>query len=95
MNTQEAYQQKFEAKLKEADAEISRLSAKAEGATADRKLELEKQVNELRSKRDSIGSKLSELKDKSGDAAGDVQSGLESAWDEFTNSLSSARDRLN
>lgn len=94
MNTQEAYKQKFEAKLKEADAEISRMKARAEGAQADTKLKIEEQLNALRNKRESFKSKLEDVQEKGTDAATEIVSGLEKAWDDLSTSLSSAKQKL-
>lgn len=95
MSTQEAVQQKFEAKLKEADAQIDKLAAQAENAQADTRLQYEEQVKALRSKRDEIGQRISKLNQSGADAAREVQSGVENAWNEFATSLKSAQSKFN
>ena len=95
MSTQEAYQQKFEAKLKEADAQIDKLAAQAEGAQADAKLQYQEQVKSLREKRDEIGRQISALNKSGAEAAKDLQSGVENAWNELATSLKSAQSKFN
>ncbi len=94
MTTQEAYQQKFEAKLKEADAQIDKLAAQAESAQADAKLQYKEQVKALRAKRDEIGQSVMKMNQKSADATKEIMSGVENAWSEFATSLQSAQAKF-
>ena len=62
MSERDAYEQKIKAKLKEWDAQIDKLQARAEGAGADAKLDYERQLKELKAARDAAGDKLRELR---------------------------------
>ncbi len=69
----EAYQQKLQAKLDEWSAEIDKLKAKADGASADAKIELDKQLAKLRPLQEAAAQKLAELKKAGDDAWQDIQ----------------------
>lgn len=94
MTNQEAYKQKFESKLKEADAQIDQLVAKAQSAEAEAKIKFDEQISMLKSKRNDIEKRFSDFKSKSSDAMDDVSSGLDRAWDELTSSIKSAKQHL-
>lgn len=94
MNTQEAYSQKFEAHLKEADAALDKLAAQAENAQADAKLGFKEQVKALRAKRDEFGREVSKINKANAAAIKDIQSGVERAWNELSESLKSAQAKF-
>lgn len=83
MNTKKAYQEKFDAQLREWSAKIDELKAKADQAKAEAKIEYYEQIEELRSKQMAAQTKLQELS-KSG----------EQAWEEFKPGLEHARKEL-
>ncbi|WP_237067451.1 hypothetical protein [Microbulbifer guangxiensis] len=89
-----AYEQKARAKLKEWNAEIDKLSAKAEQAGADMRIKYRDEIDKLQSKRDSMNKKLEQLHGKSGDAWDELKDGLEDAWSDMKRSIERARDRL-
>ncbi|KUJ81561.1 coiled coil domain-containing protein [Microbulbifer flavimaris] len=89
-----AYEQKARAKLKEWNAEIDKLSARAEQASADTKMKYRDEIDKLQSKRESMKRKLEQLHGKSGDAWDEFRDGLEDAWTDMKRSIERARDRL-
>jgi len=90
MKNREIYVKKAEAQLDEWDAEIKKLKARADKASANAKLEYKKQIDTLKRKQEKAGDKLSELKAASDDAWEDLKKGLESATDALGSSLKSA-----
>ena len=62
MNKKEAYQEKFDAQLREWSAKIDELKAKADQAKAEAKIEYYEQIEELRSKQAAAQTKLQELR---------------------------------
>lgn len=89
MSMKEAYEQKLQAQLDEWSADIDKLKAKVDGADADLQLEYYKQIEKLRSMKDTAEDKLIELKGASDDAWEDLKAGIGSAWDSLGNSLNS------
>ncbi|PTN13238.1 coiled coil domain-containing protein [Nitrosomonas aestuarii] len=94
MTDKEAYLQKMQAKLDEWDADINALKAKMSGASADAKIELNKQVESLESERNEMKQKYEELKSASGDAWKDMRDGMEAAWSRVADSFKKASDRF-
>ncbi|MBI4417385.1 MAG: hypothetical protein HY563_01320 [Ignavibacteriales bacterium] len=72
------------------DAEIQKLSAKAEKARVDLKADIEEQVNVLKQQRDSARKKLDDLRSRSGEAWEEVREGADSAWRELRTSIDRA-----
>ena len=68
MGLKEAYLAKREAELKEWDAQIVQLEAKAEQAQAQVKIHYYEQLESLRTKQTAVRDKLHELKQSSGAA---------------------------
>jgi hypothetical protein len=62
MGLKEAYQEKIEAQLKEWSAKISELKAKADKATADAKVKMYQEIDDLKAKREAAQQKLDDLK---------------------------------
>jgi len=83
MGLKEAYQEKVEAQLREWTAKINELKAKADGAKADAKVEMYKQIEVLRAKEEVAQAKFQELK----------QVGA-AKWEEIRTSLDKAMDDL-
>lgn len=94
MTDKQTYEKKLEAKLHEWQADIDKLKAKAEGASADAQASYKEELSDLRSKRDAVHSKLNEVKDASGDAWSDVKSGADAAWDSMSSAMKSAWSRF-
>lgn len=94
MQEKDLYRQKFEAKLKEVIAQIDLLEAKADQVKAESKIELQQQIQSLRQQRDTLGQKLDQLKQSSGDAWKDLKAGLESATEDLKGALGKAMERF-
>ena len=77
-----AYEEKLDAQLKEWNAQISLLKAKAENAKADAKIDYYKSIEALEHKRDEAMTKLQELKTAGDEAWEAVKTGVEKTWAE-------------
>ncbi|HEX9883036.1 MAG TPA: hypothetical protein VGA79_03635 [Desulfobaccales bacterium] len=62
MGLKEAYQEKLEAQLKEWSAKLNELKAKADKATADAKIKMYREIDNLKAKKDVAQQKLDEIK---------------------------------
>jgi uncharacterized coiled-coil DUF342 family protein len=94
MDSRDVYQEKMDAQLRQWDAQIAELRAKADKAKAQAKIEYLERVEEIRSKRDTAARKLEELKKTSDDAWADVKNGLEKAWKDLGSAIDSAFSRF-
>ncbi|TWI68543.1 hypothetical protein LZ24_02516 [Desulfobotulus alkaliphilus] len=94
MSMKKEYEQKLQAQLDEWGIRIDKLKAKADIKKADAQLEYHKQIEELRSQRESASNKLAELKSASGDAWEDLKAGIDSSWDSLGNAVKSAVSRF-
>ena len=63
-----AYEEKFDAQLKEWSAQIALLKAKADTARAEAKIEYYKTIETLQGKQDAARTKLQELRNTGDDA---------------------------
>ena len=86
----EAYLANREAELKEWDAKILQLEAKAEQAQAQVKIHYYEQLESLRAKQVTVREKLHELKQSSGAAWESVKIGLENSWNDLKGGLTNA-----
>lgn len=94
MSKKEAYEQKFNARLAEWEAEIDKLKAKVSGASADARIKYHAEIESLESERDSMRKRLEEFRNTSGEAWEDVKDGLERAGDSLSASIKSAFSRF-
>ena len=95
MNTgKDAISDKFKSKLDQADARIDLLKAKADEADAKTRIRLHEEIEDLKSRRDSLRKKLEGLRDSSGDAWRDLQAGAEAGWRSLSNALERAASRF-
>jgi uncharacterized coiled-coil DUF342 family protein len=94
MDSREAYQEKMDAQIRQWDAQIAKLRARADEAKAQAKIEYLEQIEEIRNKRESAGRKLDELKKASDSAWVDVKNGLEKAWKDLGSAIDSASSRF-
>jgi len=90
MSTKEAYIEKLQAQLNEWSAKTEVLKARAKGAAADVKIEYNKKIEELESKKEEADEKLEELKDAGEDAWESLKGGAQSAWDSLGDAVDSA-----
>ena len=89
-----AYEEKFDAQLKEWNAQIVLLKAKAENAKADAKIDYYKTIEALEQKQDKAKTKLQELKTAGDEAWEDVKAGAENAWTEFKTAYHDAASKF-
>jgi nucleotide-binding universal stress UspA family protein len=89
-----AYVEKVEGQLKEWGAEIDILKAKAEKAKAEAKITYLKQIEELRSKQESVKQKVHQLKESGDEAWEDVKKGVDNAFADLKKALKRAASRF-
>ena len=89
-----AYVEKMEAQLKEWGTEIDILKAKAEKSKAEAKVAYLKQIEELRSKQESVKQKVHELKGSGDEAWEDFRKGVEDALADMKKALKRAASRF-
>ena len=80
MNNRELYRQKYQAQLDEWLAEVAKLKAKAAGARADARIELNRHVKELDQRMHEAGARLEELATASEEGWDSVSKNVESTW---------------
>jgi len=90
----EEYIDKLAAQLKEWSAKVDELESKANAAKADMKTEYEKQIKQMKDKRDTAMQKLQELKGASTEAWDTLRAGSEVAWTELKNAVTAAKDKF-
>lgn len=86
MDEKQAYQQKLDAKLDEWKAEIDKLRAKADGASADAKLQYDSQIEDLKKRRDEMEQQLEKLRN--------ANAGADKAWDTMSDAMKDAWRRF-
>lgn len=89
-----AYEEKFDAQLKEWSAEIALLNAKADTAKAEVKVEYYKTIETLQGKQETAKMKFQELMAAGDDAWEDLATGAENAWTEVKTAFISAGSRF-
>ncbi|MBY5986760.1 hypothetical protein [Roseovarius atlanticus] len=94
MTDKDAYTKKLEAQMKEWQANIDKLRAQAEKAQADSQIEYERQLKDLRSRRDELHEKLSELQKNQSAAWNDIKAGADKAWDDMSKAMQDAWKRF-
>ncbi len=94
MQKREEYIDKLAAQLKEWSVKIDELEARARSARADMETEYEKQIGQLKEKRDEATKKFQELKGSSAEAWDTLKSGAESAWAEMKNAITTAKEKF-
>ena len=87
MATKEAYEKKLEAQLKEWDAKLDVLTAKAQKAAADARIGYENELKSLKVKRAAASKTLAELRMRSEHAWENMKEGAENVWDEMNKAL--------
>lgn len=95
MSTKQAYQQKIQAQLDEWSAEIDKLRAKADKADAEAEIALNREVDNLRDKKNQAREKLDELSSAGEGAWEDLKIGVETASTQLGQALRSAQSRFN
>ena len=89
-----AYEEKLDAQLKEWNAQIALLKAKAENAKVDAKIDYYKTIDALEHKQDKAKKKLQELKTAGDEAWEAVKEGAEKAWAEVQTAYRDATSKF-
>jgi len=90
-NTIDAYKEKTMAKIKEMKAKIQIFEASVEKANADMRIKYQKNLNEWKSRLDDVEVKLNELSNSAGNAWDEMRTGIDSAVNELTDSIETAK----
>ena len=94
MGNRDEYVRKMQAKLEEWNAEIDKLSIKANEATAELRKEYSEQIESLKARQAVARERIEELQQAGEGAWGDLKSGIEIAWTAMGEALDSARSRF-
>jgi len=89
-----AYVEKIEDQLKDWGSQIDILKAKAEKSKAEVKIKYLEQIQELKSKQETVKQKLHELRESGDEAWGDFKEGVEDALGEMKKALKRAVSRF-
>ena len=89
-----AYEEQLDAKVKEWNAQIALLKAKAENAKAGVKIDYYKTIEKLEHKQNMAKTKLQELKTSGDEAWEVVKAGAEKAWGEVKTALHDAVEKF-
>jgi uncharacterized coiled-coil DUF342 family protein len=94
MSNRDEFIRKMQEKLGEWNAEIDRLTVKAEEASADVRKEYNEQIVTLKSKQAEARQKIEELQHAGESALEDLKTGVELAWSALGEAIDSARSRF-
>jgi len=94
MSALDAYQQKLQAQLNEWKAQADVLKAKAEGVSADMKIELNNHLEQLKTLQTEAQGKFDELRSAGESKVDDIKSTVEGLVGEATSTLKSLVERL-
>lgn len=90
----EEYIGKMERQLKEWSARIDELESRVSATKTDAKMEYKGRIRELRDRRETLSRNLQELRGSGGEAWEAMMAGVESAWLDFTDALTAAREKF-
>jgi hypothetical protein len=94
LDKRKAYEDKFDAQLKEWSAEIALLNARADKAKAETKIEYYKMIEALQGKQDSARLKLQQLRTAGDDKWEDLKTGAENVWTEVKSAFQGAATKF-
>lgn len=94
MTTRKEYTQKLKSKLDEWNEKIDELETKLEATDMEARAEYQEQLQTLKSNRETLEQKVSELQDASGDAWNDIRAGAADAWEALDDALDRAISRF-
>lgn len=89
-----AFIDKVAAQLKQWDAEIAKLEARAQKAGADAEANYSKQIENLRSKKQAAQDNMEQVKQASDEAWHELRSGAEKAFDDVKTAFQSALSKF-
>ncbi|MGD8367996.1 MAG: hypothetical protein PVG78_10155 [Desulfobacterales bacterium] len=90
----DAYVQQLKAKMKEWRAEIDRLTARAEQAEAQAKIEYQKRIDKLEDKRKDLEDKIDAFQQAGESSWENLKEGIDNSWKIFKMSLSEAKSEF-
>jgi len=90
----DAYVEKLKGNIDKWSAEIDEFQAKADKAKADAQVEINKQIAEIKVKRQALEAKMAELKNASEEAWEDVKGGVDVARQILGQAIHSAKERF-
>jgi uncharacterized coiled-coil DUF342 family protein len=94
MNMKNAYQDKMDARLREWQANIDALRARADQVGAEQRIKYYEEIESLRTKQQRVHEKLEELRTAGTDAWEEVKTGVEVAWSDLQDAVQRARDKF-
>ena len=94
MSDRQEYIDKISAKLKEWDADIQKLEAKAETVQGDAKANYRQRIQDLRNKRKETNEKLDKIQDASEESWHELKEGFEKSWKTLKDSTSDALSKF-
>jgi len=94
MTTQHDFTEQAKARLEKFDAKITEAEGRMKSAQADAKAELQKQIDEMRAKREEARGHLEELQNAGEDAWKEMRSGSMDAWKRIEDAFDRASDRF-
>lgn len=94
MSNKNVYVEKLKAQLDVWAADLDKLEARAKITGADARVELERQIAELRKNQDVAKAKLQDIEDSSEDAWNDLKDSVENAWNRLRDGLEDAASRF-
>jgi uncharacterized coiled-coil DUF342 family protein len=94
MQTEKAYKEKIEARLKALAVKIDLLKAKVDKTNAEANMKYYKQIKIFRSKQEMLMRRLHELKESRDEAWEELKAGVYIAWDDLKYALNRAISRF-
>ncbi len=94
MKIQNAYKEKLAAQLKEWDAQINLLEAKAGKLSADLKLKRAEEIVQLRARQNAASEKMKELEEATGEAWEEVKLTADIVWEELKAGVTAAQQKF-
>lgn len=94
MSNVQEYKKKYQAKLDEWEAEITKLKAKARQEKSDNAIKLQHQIEELEGKHELLKDKLNTLSESGENALSELKSGIEKAGSDLSGSIKAATHKF-
>jgi hypothetical protein len=91
----DAYVEKLKGNIDKWNAEIDEFQAKTDKAKDEVQVEFQKQIAEIKAKRQGLEGKMAELKNAGDEAWEDVKGGVDVARQILGQAVNSAKDRFN
>ncbi len=94
IDTKKAYLEKMQGKLKEWQADIDKLKAKATQAKADLKIELANAISEAEKRCHDLEGKMQEIDQAEENTWEKLKGGVQSAWDQVEGTFKNLADKF-